>query len=212
VRVQQPLGASGLTGDPALNSLGVAADSFHYFERDFGALAAGGRIALSVSYTKPTGQLSVETLGQTLPAGVVSDSASAASTNPNLPWIIGGSALGLGLTALGVLAYRRRQRPLARRGRGPATGKAGRVPGRPAVIRRRHAGARRQPPTRPDQAVARLAGNARASRGRPATKPEPVIAAPAGIPGSLAYCTQCGHRLQPGDRFCRQCGARVSAP
>lgn len=41
------------------------------------------------------------------------------------------------------------------------------------------------------------------------TPPQGEVRPPAGPPvtGGAAFCTQCGHRLGPDDRFCAQCGA-----
>ncbi len=58
----------------------------------------------------------------------------------------------------------------------------------------------------------------RRHRGSPAARRETAAPAPAPRPARLptpgaaapAFCTQCGQRRQPGDQFCRQCGAPVT--
>jgi hypothetical protein len=201
VRVQQPFGASGLTGDPALIALGVAEDSLSYYARNYGSLPANGQISLTVTYTKPTSQLTVEALGGAQPA---TQPASAPATSSNLPWIVGGGAVGLGLLALGGWLWRRGQHPASRAtGRG-RSGRGARERGHPAVVRRRHAAQSRR------AAAAPVTPNARPAP-RPAAKgPEAEAPVAVAAPKAQAYCTRCGHRLAAGDRFCRDCGAPVA--
>ncbi len=204
VRVQEPAGASGLRGDPALTALGTGGDGLNYYQRDFGAVAAGGEVALSVSYSKASSTLSVEALG----AGVADTSNSptaAPSGNSNLPIILGGTAVGLGLLGLGAVMYLRGRRPPARR-----AVQAKRTASRIAPARRRHASE-----ARPRPAVARAPGPQSISSAPVASRTPPSRqrggepgAAPA--PDGQAFCTRCGHRLQAEDRFCRQCGLPVA--
>jgi hypothetical protein len=193
VRVQEPAGASGLSGDPALTALGSGADGLNYYQRDFGAVAAGGQVALRVGYSKASSTLSVEALG----AGVANTSSSptaAPSVNNNLPIILGGTAVGLGLLGLGALTYLRgRRSPVRSVGR---VAQAKRKAGRTVPPRRRHAAAERSAPS-----VSAPAGAARPGP-TPVTAPEP--------PGEQLFCTQCGRKRQPEDQFCRQCGARLA--
>jgi hypothetical protein len=54
--------------------------------------------------------------------------------------------------------------------------------------------------TRPAPAVGRRPSYERTAQAESRAGKEPV-------PATAAFCTQCGHRLRPGDRFCAQCGA-----
>jgi len=194
VRVQEPVGASGLTGNPALAALGTGGDGLNYYQRDFGAVAAGGDVILSVVYAKSSNTLSVETLGASV-ADTTDSPTAAPATNTNLPFILGGAAVGVGLLGLGALIYLRgRQSPARRGGRSVP---ARRADNRPAPMRRRHAAAQHSAPS--------LSAPAAASR--PARTPITVAEPPA---GEQLFCTQCGGKRQPDDQFCRQCGARLS--
>ena len=194
VRVQEPVGASGLSGNPALAALGAGADGLNYYQRDFGAVSAGEEVTLSVSYSKASSTLSVETLGATAPNTNASPAAPA--SNANLPVILGGTAVGLGLLGLGALIYLRGRRPPARRDVRAA--QAGRAANRPAPARRRHS-------AEAQRNAQSLSAPAAASRpaGTPITAAEPQA-------GEQLFCTQCGRKRKPDDQFCRQCGARLS--
>jgi hypothetical protein len=50
-------------------------------------------------------------------------------------------------------------------------------------------------------------------RAQPRAVPRPAAPQPIrpSVAGEAAYCTQCGRRRQPDDKFCRQCGAPVTA-
>jgi len=63
---------------------------------------------------------------------------------------------------------------------------------------------RRKPAGRAKTRGGRAARRARAERA-PAKPAVPGAASAAGA----GFCTQCGQRHRPGDRFCRQCGAPV---
>ena len=49
----------------------------------------------------------------------------------------------------------------------------------------------------------------RAALGEVVPSAQPVAQAP---PRPQVFCTQCGHRLVPGDRFCRRCGQAIREP
>jgi hypothetical protein len=135
VRVQQPAGASGLTGNPALVSLGAGADGLSYFEHSYGPVLAGGAVSLEVSYSKASDTLSAEVLGATLP---VEDGETALSYQ-NLPWLTGAIVAGVGLVAIGGAAYvlRRRRQSLNRHRRGAAHRHASAASAAPSARRRK---------------------------------------------------------------------------
>lgn len=91
---------------------------------------------------------------------------------------------GVGLAAAGVIGF------IYWRGRRPA--RAAEARRRSAPRRHRGQPAAQRAPTAPRPAA-------------PAARPTPPAAAGA------AFCTQCGQARQPGDKFCRQCGAPVKA-
>jgi hypothetical protein len=208
VRVQEPVGASGLSGSPALLALGAGADGLNYYQRDFGALPAGGQVALSLNYTKATSTLSADALGPSVP-NTASSTTAAPANNTNLLVLLGGAAVGLGLLALGAFIYLRgRPLPAGRVGRPAAAKRAARS--QPATARRRHAGERRGAPAGSLASGNRTpSGAPAANRAAPARKREAGPVAPP-APNGQAFCTRCGHRLQADDRFCRQCGAPIA--
>jgi len=68
VRVQQPFGASQMTFEPVLKSIGPGDDGFDYYENSLGALAAGQAVTLRLNYVKTDPRLSAEATGASAPA------------------------------------------------------------------------------------------------------------------------------------------------
>jgi hypothetical protein len=195
LRVQQPSGATGLAAEPPLVDVGVADYGLRYWESSLGALAAGQTVSLALSYTKADSTLSANAVGAAPAAAAAPDAAAGLSAGPNLPLIIAVAVLGLALAGVGVFAYVRSSRV---------------PPGRSARGRRpRRAAARVSAPRPPAGATARRPEqSSRASAPAAAARPQP--APTAALEAEPAFCTQCGQRRQPGDRFCRQCGAALT--
>jgi hypothetical protein len=126
VRVQEPVGARGLVGEPALAAVGAGPDGLNYYQADLGALRPGDTAAVRLSYAKTGATLTADALA----AGAVGAGPAPVpevvtpGTDNRLPLIVGGAALVLALSAVGMAAYTRRsvrapgvaRRP--RRGRG----------------------------------------------------------------------------------------------
>ena len=115
VRVQQPVGASELTGEPALTSVGAGQDGLNYYQVDLGALEPGDTAAVRFSYTKTGSALSADALSSGGVAsgqgGPVPQTVTPQADN-SLPLVVGAIALGLALLGAGIAAYMRSRRPL----------------------------------------------------------------------------------------------------
>src|SRR3990172_7106183 len=192
VRVQQPVGASGMTFTPSLTSSGLADFGLNYYAGSLGALKAGQALTLKVSYTKADSRLSAEAIGgnESAPApappgspeGGPAVAAQPATSSATLALVIGivGGAL---LVGGGVYYWYTRQAEAR------ATPRAkGKAHTRKHRIR-----------------AGRAQLFAHAPPGSPEGGPErrPVASAPA------RFCTQCGHEVLAGGQFCRNCGAQV---
>ncbi len=110
VRVQEPVGARDLTGEPALTALGASGDGLNYFQADLGPLQPGERAALRFSYSKTGSALTVAVLG----GGAVSNDPGQPVPQPigpaapdTRPLLFAGVALALTLGVAGAVAYRR---------------------------------------------------------------------------------------------------------
>jgi hypothetical protein len=186
VRVQQPAGARGLTGRPALTAAGAGDYGLSYYTAALGAAVAGSTVSFDLGYSKTGSALSATAVANTAgaasaPAGTPA-AATASGQSSTLPILL----LMVALVGAGVGGYlwwrsagggqwaRRRAPPAARRGQ-------------PAATRATQARARRS--------------SARSA----ASKPEAASMGEA----PAAFCPQCGRRYKAGDRFCRQCGAPV---
>jgi hypothetical protein len=112
VRVQEPVGARGLVGEPALAAVGAGPDGLNYYQADLGALRPGDTAAVRLSYAKTGATLTADALA----AGAVGAGPAPVpevvtpETDNRLPLIVGGAALGLALGAAGVAAYTRSRR------------------------------------------------------------------------------------------------------
>jgi len=115
------------------------------------------------------------------PAPAATTAVAPVGTNNTLGALI---VAGVGLAAAGVIGF------IYWRGRRPA--RAAETRRRSAPRRHRSQSAAQRAPAAPRPAA-------------PAARPTPPAAAGA------AFCTQCGQARQPGDKFCRQCGAPVKA-
>jgi hypothetical protein len=195
LRVQQPSGATGLAAEPALVDVGVADYGLRYWESSLGALAAGQTVSLALSYTKADSTLSANAVGAVPAAAAAPTAAAGLSAGPNLPLVITVAAVGLALVGAGFIAYVRSARVTPRRS---ARGRRQRRGAARASAPRPPAGTAARRPERPSGASAPAA----------AARPQPAPAA--ALEAEPAFCTQCGQRRQPGDRFCRQCGAALA--
>ncbi len=187
VRVQEPVGASSLTGQPALTPAGTGEFGLSYDTLNLGALPAGGIVSEDIRYTKSGSTLSVAAVAP--PTAPAQPAVVAGGTPRWLPGVLAAGALGLAAAGGGAFWYTRwgaKRQPAARRSARPA----GR--GRTGPGRLNQTGA--QPPA----ARQLVSGAAPGVTNRPAATT--LKDAPA------RFCTQCGQRHQPGDRFCRQCG------
>ena len=107
VRVQEPVGARDLAGEPALTSLGAGADGLNYHETSWGALQPGDRASLHLSYAKTGNALTAEAVGaEPVPQSV----PPATASNTTWPWIAGGVVLAVAAGGAGVYALRRSRR------------------------------------------------------------------------------------------------------
>jgi hypothetical protein len=189
VRVQQPFGARGLTGRPGLTAAGAGEYGLSYYTAALGAAVAGGTVSFDLGYSKTGSVLSATAVANVSGAAATPEGDRAAPAAPaGQPWgLVAVVVAGLVLVGAGTAWYLRFS-PAAQRqsGRRRTAGPAWR--GSP-------------PPTRAARARSRRSGSAAAATNSAASataKDEPA-----------AFCPQCGRRYQPGDRFCRQCGAPV---
>ena len=130
-RVQQPAGARDLAGEPALTAVGTGQDGLDYYEVNWGARAAGDTLSLRLTYAK-TGNTLTNAGQATAPAP---QNVSSQPANRSLPWIIGGTVLGLALAGAGLFAYARSRGPARPTARPAARPRRRRVSGaaRPAA-------------------------------------------------------------------------------
>ena len=121
VRVQQPVGASELVGEPALTLVGPGQDGLNYYQLALGALRPGDTVAVRFSYAKTGSALSADALGgEGLAAGQsgpVPQTVTPQADN-SLPLVVGAVALGLALLGGGIAAYLRSRRPVRAAGAG----------------------------------------------------------------------------------------------
>ncbi len=192
LKVQEPSGAHDLKGQPALTAAGAGSDGLNYYTASLGALSGGGTVSLDLSYAKSGSALSATAIGPAVTTGSVASAPAATKVGlaGNWPWIAVIAVLGLALVGGGVTLYLRQSRPA--RGSTSSTRRARRAPSR-------------APQTVANQSG--LAADAAAPSAAPAITKVVSSATVEAAPAS--FCTQCGQRHQPGDRFCRKCGAPV---
>lgn len=187
VSVQQPARSTGFSLSPAPESSSQESDGFTYSRFSRQHLQAGDRIAFTIRYSKPDQAPSVTAAPASSAQSddQVTAASSARSTPPWLPYVLIGLGV-VGLAGAGVYWFTFQRRVNV----GPVRGRAGdrpaaRVPSIPAV--------------RPRAGVAARPASAVGAGAPPAVGQENTV-------HGIAYCTQCGHPLGPGDRFCSQCG------
>jgi hypothetical protein len=195
IRVQQPFGATGFAAEPALVDVGAGDYGLRYWESSRGALAAGQAVSLDLSYSKTDSTLSADAVGAASAPAAVPTAAAAAGAGPNLPLVITVALVGLALVGAGTFAYVRSARPAARRSVSARRRRRG-------VSRASSSNGPAPAPMRPAGPASRPAGSVAAARPQPARTAE--------LEAEPAFCTQCGQRRLPGDRFCRQCGAALA--
>ena len=184
VRVQRPGAATSIELSQPEVSVTQETYGLDYYNLEATTLTPGEVYSLTIEYTLPDGQLTEPLLD---PAESVLDSPAfevEAIQSPNEP--NNRQTLGYALIAIGVVGL------LA-------------ILGWAVWTRRQPAPARR--PTR----RSRPAGKRQITRQpRPATPPAEEPTSPP-AQGEANFCHQCGTAVVPGDKFCRNCGARLKA-
>ncbi len=118
-KVQQPVGASGMTITPVTTQTSTGSDGLTYYSGDLGALAAGSTPRIEVAYTRTTTQLTSQMLPTSAPTSSeppISPASPAKSSlltliTSLLPWILG--VLGVVLLAVGGIMVFQMRRPAA---------------------------------------------------------------------------------------------------
>ncbi len=101
--LQQPIGATNLQTSPVLPSSETRSDTMTYYSNDFGALAAGQSLSLSISYEKASDTLSVSSQ-QLKPSQPLSSNTTGRVMLSNyLPYILG--VVGAGLIVGGFVYF-----------------------------------------------------------------------------------------------------------
>ncbi len=121
IRVQEPLGATQLTGIPALTPAGAGPYGLNYYTLNLGALTPGQTATLHLAYTKASAALSAEGLGVGTPTPAPALALPLAPPTPTAPspWLWAGLAVGLLLFggAMYWLGQRAPARPKGKQGR-----------------------------------------------------------------------------------------------
>lgn len=129
VRVQQPVGATGLTGTPAIASLGSGEYNLTYYGADLGALTPGQAVSFSLTYTKGDTGLSAAVVSPP-EFSATPDLPAPPASSPGLNlWALGAGVGGAALIGGGVYWYLQSRRapaeePPKRRRRKKAAGPA----------------------------------------------------------------------------------------
>jgi hypothetical protein len=214
LRVQEPSGATNVVGQPALTPAGAGEYGLNYDTASLGALTAGAAVSLNLSYVKSSPALSATEVaaagGSSAAAGGPSAAApAAASGSASLPWVVGSAVVaGLALVGGGAAWYWRSGRPGRGRAKGRRSARAVRRPrAEPAGAAQGAAGRA----LRPGAAAEKAANVAEKASGVAETAPAATKRADSTTieTGPARFCTQCGQRHLPGDRFCRRCGTPV---
>jgi hypothetical protein len=105
-KVQQPIGATGLSVTPGSSQTTTESDGLTYYSGDLGPVAASSASQIEVTYNRSTSELTASLLPTGVPASSeppISPAAAAKSALPSLnslvPWVLG--AVGVVLLALG---------------------------------------------------------------------------------------------------------------
>ena len=190
LRVQEPVGASNLTGQPTLTPAGQGEFGLNYDLGNLGSLAAGASVSQDIHYTKSGSALSAPAVAP--PTGSSQNTSTAAGGTPGwLPAVFAAVAVGLVLVGGGAFWYTRagsQRRPATRHAVRPARR------ARSSSARGELAGAQARAP----------GTDVRVDLGVTQRTLSPTLR-----DDSARFCTQCGHQHQADDRFCRQCGAPV---
>jgi len=128
LRVQEPVNARNLTGEPPLMLAGASDIGLRYYTASLGALTAGQAVTAHINYAKPDAQLSVtQVTAQPLAAtpALVAAPPPAMSEAQLQQWLaIALLVVSMGLVGLGFLFWRRTRAAPARlarsRGRRPS--------------------------------------------------------------------------------------------
>ena len=204
VRVQEPYGARGLTGQPALVSVGAGQYGLTEYTASLGSLPAGGTVSFDLGYAKTGSTLSATAVAVANASSVSSTQPAPAANNASgQPWLWGIALAGLVLAAGGGVWYWRFS-PAARHQTGKRRA--------PTPSRHRSGPKARSPRSGGSLAMARARAKS-AAAAEAAGKPAPAVTKVAEMATNkdepARFCPQCGRRHQTGDRFCRQCGAPV---
>ncbi len=180
LRVQEPVEARGLTAEPAVTLAGSSDLGLNYYTTALGQVAAGQSVAVKLRYAKSTSTLSVEKVNQTVPAAQSVAAPVSAPTQAQ-------PAFGLDMSMRYVLAG------------GLVLLSLGMVAWGVIIWRRGQSGA--SPPQRRNRPRAMPSDTPSLSLTLPST--------PQAADGLMPFCAQCGQRAITGDRFCRNCGAKL---
>lgn len=115
VRVQEPVDARDLSGEPAVALAGTADFGLNYYAASLGALSAGQGVSFHLRYSKSTPRLSSEVVSQNTPVplatpAVTEPRPSRLSLTPILLAAAGG--VGLLLIGFGVWSFMRNRREM----------------------------------------------------------------------------------------------------
>ncbi len=102
ISLRVPVDTTNVTTDPMLQA-SQAADGTSYLQKDFGSLAAGQQVTLSINYTKTSDKLSVAQQNVQPSAPLDASTPGRVMLSNYLPYILGG--LGLILIAGGVVYF-----------------------------------------------------------------------------------------------------------
>lgn len=185
LRIQEPRGASNLTGQPPVMLAGSSDLGLNYHTASLGALEVGQAVSAELHYDKATSELSVEEAPpmSIAPTAVVeaamTPAAAPLSANDWRVWLGGGLLIGaVGLAGWGATRWRRARTPAAP------------VRSAPRVI---------------------VTPNAASSQRKAASPQHKAAPAQPVVSAARNFCTQCGRPLGQQDAFCRQCGAEAPA-
>jgi hypothetical protein len=122
LRVQEPVGARNLNGEPALAAAGTGDLGLDYYAAQLGGVNAGEGVSFRLRYDKSTAALSSESLNQTAPAPNPEPATSrSAANNVELAPILLAAAAGVGLLMIGwgIVSVSRARQSGDRRSREP---------------------------------------------------------------------------------------------
>ncbi len=103
LRVQEPVGAQGMSISPALQRVGPEPDGFSYFTASLGSFASGKAPSFEISYDNPENRLSADSLGVQPTAPLDEPVSGQSSLMTVIPWVLG--TLGVLLIVGGGVWY-----------------------------------------------------------------------------------------------------------